>query len=65
MRDKKRIIEVLSRLKTVWEKYPDMRFTQLILNVEDANPFLYYKEDEDFIRDIEEYYDNLEKEKDR
>ena len=62
MRDPNRIINILSRLKKVWEKYPDMRLTQLILNVESNDtPFLYYKEDEDFINSIEEYYAQLEK----
>ena len=60
MRDKDRIVPYMVRLTEVWKRHPELRLTQLILNVEENNPFLYYKEDEDFIGSIEEYYKKLE-----
>ena len=50
MRDPKRIIQYLQILETIWEQYPDLRFTQLILNVFGNNPADYYLEDDDSIQ---------------
>ena len=50
MRDPRRIEKYLKILEQVWEQYPDLRFTQLILNVFGNNPADYYIEDEDSIQ---------------
>ena len=46
MRDPKRIKPYLQMIENVWNKYPDLRFSQLVLNVLTQN-FDYYKEDEE------------------
>jgi hypothetical protein len=62
MRDVKRIPKILRKLKEIWEKNPEMRLGQLI-----ENAFLYlgkdiyYVEDEDLIKRLEEFYSLLEK----
>jgi uncharacterized protein YihD (DUF1040 family) len=60
MRDKKRIDIVLSKIKTIWEKYPDLRLGQLILNVvRDTNSHvLYYLEDDELLKKLIEEYLN-------
>jgi len=58
MRDPDRIPVILQRLEQVWEKYPDLRFGQLILNVL-RNDF-YYVEDEELAQRVELFYDTLE-----
>lgn len=55
MRDLNRIDNILKRLEKVWKKYPDLRLSQLIVNVYSSD-LNYYIEDEDFIENIEEYY---------
>ena len=53
MRDPERIPVILERLRKVWEKYPDLRLGQLIINVfGDA----YYIEDEKLVEALESYY---------
>ena len=54
MRDPDRIPVILERLQKVWEKYPDLRFGQLVLNVL-RNDF-YYVEDEELVSRIELFY---------
>lgn len=50
MRDSSRISNVLFELEKFWEKYPDLRFMQLICNLQSARGSdLFYLEDEDFI----------------
>lgn len=55
MREPNRIDIILKRLEKVWKKYPDLRLSQLIVNVYSSD-LNYYIEDEDFIENIEEYY---------
>ena len=56
MRDKERIPGILARLEAVWEKYPDLRLGQLIVNVVDDASLLYILEDNELIEGIEEVY---------
>lgn len=58
MRDKDRIPVMLDELRKLWEKYPDLRLGQLITNVIN-NPTLYYIEDAELIRTLNDFYDNL------
>lgn len=58
MRDPARIPELLDELKTLWERHPDWRFSQLIFNtlsgIWDGHeaPFFYMSDDDtlDIIR---------------
>ena len=45
MRDPNRIDIYLKTLEAIWKQYPDLRFTQLVLNVFGDNPMYYYLED--------------------
>lgn len=55
MRDPNRIDQLLARLKAIWERHPDLRLGQLILNVA-SDPVLYYVEDEELITAMEKLY---------
>lgn len=57
MRDPSRIPKTLERLMKVWEKSPDLRLMQLIINVTGIDP--YYVEDEKLIEMIEKFYEKL------
>lgn len=57
MRDINRIDEILREFGEVWKKYPDLRFTQMIVNLMSAKRSdLYYMEDEKFIKTLKEFY---------
>jgi len=58
MRKITRIPVILEQIEQIWEKYPDLRLGQLIVNViSDSNPTsLYYIEDEDLISKLQDYY---------
>ena len=57
MRDVDRIDEILKEFGEVWKKYPDLRFTQMIVNLMSAKRSdLYYMEDEKFIKTLKEFY---------
>lgn len=53
MRDKNRIPIFLEKLGEVWNKYPDLRFGQLVVNCLGVDPF--YVEDDIAKRKIEEF----------
>lgn len=56
MRDPKRIRKFCKRLAVAWEKEPDMRFGQFMVNVlgaMDRDPF--FPEDDEMIKHIEKY----------
>lgn len=57
-RDPRRIPYLLLRLEAAWEKYPDLRLGQLILNVIDKDS-LYHMECEQIVSAIEDFYRNL------
>lgn len=49
MRDPERITAVLNELHKVWEKNPDLRLGQIIVNMvqaENASPEIFYFEDD-------------------
>ena len=57
MRNVDRIDEILKEFGEVWKKYPDLRFTQMIVNLMSAKRSdLYYMEDEKFIKTLKEFY---------
>lgn len=59
--EKRREINFFERLKTLSERYPDLRIGQLICNVL-KDPTLYYVEDEQLIDVLETYYGDLKNE---
>jgi hypothetical protein len=61
-RDSNKIPDILDKLKKIWLENPNLRLGQLIENVfKESN--IYYMEDNDFIKDIEDYYINNLKDK--
>ncbi len=58
MRNPDRIDKVLDIIREIWEKNPDLRLGQLLLNlVSDAN-ILYWVEDEELIKGLKNMYLN-------
>ena len=57
MRDKERIESTLKTIKSIWNKYPDLRLGQLILNV-CSDSTLYYIEDDRLVQKLKDYYTN-------
>lgn len=58
MRNPNRIETTLKEIERIWKNNPDLRLCQLLLNiVTDAN-VLYYVEDADLIKALQEVYDN-------
>ena len=56
MRDPKRIPKVLNSIKSHWEKFPDMRLGQLIMNAVNNPTMLYYLEDDQLVESINALY---------
>lgn len=56
MRDRKRIIRILSLILIAWHKNCDLRLCQLIGNCFESGDN-YYKEDEELEKRIKEMYD--------
>jgi len=55
MRDPDRIDVVITNIVNIWEKNSDLRLGQLLLNVV-RDPMLYYIEDNDLVKALNEYY---------
>jgi uncharacterized protein YihD (DUF1040 family) len=55
-RNPKRIPKILKELSKVWQKYPDLRFGQLLMNCYINGTDLYYIEDEQLIKKLNEVY---------
>jgi len=47
MRDPNRINRVLDVIRRIWTKNPDLRFTQMILNVGGDNEDIFFLEDDE------------------
>ena len=62
MRNPERIKPIMKKLEQIWEKHPDLRLGQLILNAHSftGDSTLYYIEDKEFIKKIEEVYKKIE-----
>ena len=54
MRDQSRIYDYISTLAEIWYKYPDLRFSQLVLNVIGLND--YYIEDDEIFEQFKKLY---------
>lgn len=58
MRDRKRIEPFLAELGELWEKYPDLRFGQLVANLQatiSKNPDTFYTEDDQMLKAIRSF----------
>ena len=56
MRDPKRINRCLRKIKEIWNKNPDLRLGQLLINITPDAKSLYFIEDEDLINLLENFY---------
>ena len=64
MRDINRIEKVLTKIREIWYKNPDLRLMQLLLNTNvntNDNPFMYYVEDEHLIEMLDNMYNKENK----
>ncbi|MBI4029110.1 MAG: hypothetical protein HY376_01985 [Candidatus Blackburnbacteria bacterium] len=61
MRNPERIKQTLALIQQLWEKYPDLRLGQLILNALPNERLLYYIEDEDLVERLTILYAKREK----
>ena len=59
MRDESRINGYIETIKAIWKQYPDLRFTQFILNVFGNNPASYYLEDDKSLEILVKYYESV------
>lgn len=65
MRDINRIDKLLNELGELWKKQPDMRFGQLIMNLDlslNDNSIMWNKEDEDWLKLIQNKKDEWKSE---
>ena len=64
MRDINSIEKVLTKIREIWYKNPDLRLMQLLLNTNvntNDNPFMYYVEDEHLIEMLDNMYNKENK----
>lgn len=52
MRDPTRMPKILQKLQTLWEKYPDMRFCQLLASINGGVDDDFYIEDDVLLQRI-------------
>ena len=60
MRDKERIRDFLMQLEAFWNKYPDFRLGQLLINIAHKRDIFYIEEDE-FIKLMDKWEDENER----
>ena len=56
MRDPPRIGVTLQRIADIWNRYPDLRLAQLLLNVPGTAGEIYNMEDDKLLQEIEAIY---------
>jgi hypothetical protein len=61
LRDKKRIIRIIELIGQLWDKFPDMRFTQLCENYLDMSWFVEDDHTEQQLVKVIEFYNKQEK----
>ena len=59
MRDPKRIKRILKTVEEIWEKNPEWRLTQLIMNALNMNSDPYYIEDDVLEKALDDFEVNL------
>lgn len=57
MRDIKRIDRILKLIKVIWQKNPDLRLSQLLLNSINEKDFNYYLEDDELEKALRYTYE--------
>ena len=60
MRDPNRIEPMIALIREIWYRAPDLRLTQLIMNVLKRNNDPYYIEDETLKKALEDYYKKMD-----
>jgi len=60
MRDPNRIEPMLTLIRKIWYRSPDLRLTQLIMNALKMAEDPYYVEDETLIKALKEYIEMVE-----
>lgn len=58
MRDPARIDQILKEIRRVWVQYPDLRLTQLLVNLihpRDPCPQVFYFEDTELLKRLQTY----------
>lgn len=55
MRDPARIKVVMAALERLWSSYPDLRFGQLVLNIEGNYDDLWNMEEPDFLKAMKHF----------
>lgn len=61
MRNPDRIPKILNEIEKIWQRHPDLRLGQLILNLEYRLP-LYQIEDEELVAALKSLYKGVENE---
>lgn len=64
MRDEHRIEPFLVELGELWKKYPDLRFGQLVMNLQatiSKNPDPFYTEDDQMLEAIRSFAEKFER----
>lgn len=59
MRDPARIKIMLAKFETVWVVYPDTRFCQLVSNLTHDLKDIFYLEDDEFEKRLDNYIEKL------
>lgn len=63
MRDLKRIPRIMKKLHQVWARYPDLRFYQLVENIQNELDWpMFYIEDDEFEELIDKCLENVRNE---
>lgn len=60
MRDKSRIKPFLQEVSNIWEKYPDLRFGQLVMDVMQNSNLLWTIEDDEMLEAFHEFDDAIQ-----
>tara|TARA_R110002020_G_scaffold403349_2_gene613491 strand:- start:3050 stop:3259 length:210 start_codon:yes stop_codon:yes gene_type:complete len=63
MRDPERIKIILDKFKGIWELYPDLRMCQIISIITDDVRDIFYIEDDEFEKRLDDFYEKMLKEK--
>ena len=59
MRDPNRIPKIIELVRSIWQTYPDLRLTQLIMNALQMHGDPYYVEDDILEKKLKEIIDQM------
>ena len=60
MRNPERIRPFLDKIAEAWEKYPDLRFGQLVMDIVPDSDRLWNCEEDEFLNRLESFVSNIE-----